>query len=66
MHASLATSSRVVTWARSLEKVVRMGFGGELGGEEREGLANGLAELADTYVKDWESGGESDDDDDDE
>ena len=51
----------MVTWARALENVVKTGFGGDLGGEEREALANGLAELADTYVEDWESGSESED-----
>jgi hypothetical protein len=31
--------------------------------EEREGLSNGLAELAEAYREDWSSGSDEDDDD---
>lgn len=31
--------------------------------DERENLANGLAEIADAYADDWESGSDEDDDD---
>ena len=31
--------------------------------DEREGLSNGLAEIADAYQDDWSSGSDEDDDD---
>lgn len=34
-----------------------------VGVEEREGLSNGLAELAEAYREDWSSGSDDDDDD---
>ena len=63
LRTALSTSSTVASWVRSLQTGLKFSVGPNLAGEEKEALINGLGEIADTYIEDWESGDESEDDD---
>lgn len=62
LHTSLSTSSSIADWTRSIGREVKGSLGGLLGREEKEALVNSLGEIAETYIEDWESAGDSDDD----
>ena len=58
VHTSLATTSRMSTQVKTMQKIV----GRAVASDERETLSNSLGEIAEAYEEGWAGGDESDDD----